>query len=388
MITYNLNKKIMKNFLTLVALCFTIILNAQWIKDTSCDKQAGIVASQAIEYALNLEYLAAFGAANSALLLDEDCGCAKLTLAFISSSNPNWGSRAKKLKEINASKLTSEEKAWHDHMLATLGNRTPLEKSIANKFTKSPLLNYMATSMKDFNSFKDFAEKFPAYASSAYNMISYGYMNGAFSEENVTEAIKYIKMSQSMHDGPNAHDSMAEHYASVGDYENALKSQRKAIDFGTFSSPYIKYAQIYYAKTVASDISEEIIAIQKAMQKTIMTNDYEAYKKFEHPEITVTQGDSNLDPFYVFTKKEITQSTSITWDVFEFSNMKTYFSPDMKTAVVLFEADGEYIVTETNETISYATRGSSTWINTSDGWKILHSTYAPRKGKTGIPEKD
>jgi hypothetical protein len=378
----------MKNLLTLVALCFTMILNAQWIKDTSCDRKAGLIANQAIEYALNLEYLAAFGAANSALLLDNDCGCAKLTLAFISSSNPKWGSRAQKLKEINTSKLTSEEKAWYDYMFASLDNRKPLEKSIVSKFTKSPLLNYMATSLKDFNSFKVFAKKFPAHASAAYNMISYGYLNGAFGEKNITEAMKYIKMSQSMHDGPNAHDSMAEFYASVGDYENALKTQRKAIDFGTFSSPYVKYAQIYYAKTVASDISEEVIAIQKAMQKTIMTNDYESYKKFEHPEITVTQGDSNLDPFYVFTKKDMAKSTSITWNVFEFSNMKTYFSPDMKTVVVLFEADGDYIITETNETISYATRGSSTWNNTSDGWKILHSTYAPRKGKVGIPEKD
>ena len=57
----------MKNILTIVALSFTVILNAQWIKDTSCNKKAKIAANQAIEYAFNLEYMAAFGAANSAL---------------------------------------------------------------------------------------------------------------------------------------------------------------------------------------------------------------------------------------------------------------------------------------------------------------------------------
>tara|TARA_B100000795_G_scaffold268843_2_gene256677 strand:+ start:55 stop:1191 length:1137 start_codon:yes stop_codon:yes gene_type:complete len=378
----------MKNLLTLVALCFTMILNAQWIKETSCNKKASLVANKAIEYALNLEYLPAFGAANSALLLDKDCGCAKLTLAFISSSNPKWGNRAKKLKEINASKLTSEEKGWYMYMSASSENKKTLETSLVSKFPNSPLINYMATSIQDFNSFKVFAEKFPTYASSAHNMISYGYMTGAYGEKNELEAMKHVKISQNMHDGPNSYDSMAEHYASMGDYKNALETQLKAVDFGSFSSPYMKYAQVYYAKTDAANISEKIMANQKAVQKAQTTGNYESYKKFEHPEITVTTGDSNLNPFYVYTKEDVTKATPITWEVFEFSDMKTYFSPDMKTAVVSFEADGSYIVTETNKTVSYATRGSSTWVNTNDGWKILHTSYAPRKGKVGIPQMD
>ena len=106
----------MKNIITLIALSFTMFINAQWIEDASCNKKASIIANQAIEYVFNLEYMAAFGSANSALLLDENCGCAKLTLAYISSANSTWGSRAKKLKEINTSDLTSEEKAWFDYM--------------------------------------------------------------------------------------------------------------------------------------------------------------------------------------------------------------------------------------------------------------------------------
>ncbi|MBT7242065.1 MAG: nuclear transport factor 2 family protein [Flavobacteriaceae bacterium] len=376
----------MKNTLTLVALCFTVMLNAQWIDNTSCNKTSALITNQAIEYAMNLEYMAAFGAANSALLLDKNCGCAQLTLAYISSSNPKWGSRAKKLKEISATKLSAEEKAWYNYMLASSEEQKALDTSLVSQFPKSPLINYLTTSMQDFNSFKVFAEKFPLYSSSAYNMISYGYMNGSYGKEDTVAAMEYVKMSQNIHDGPNSFDSMGEHYAAMGDYENALNTQLKAIDFATFASPYRTKAQLYYAKIEQKDISEKIIADQEEMQKAIMNSDYESYKKFEHPEIKVSTGDSNLNPFYIITKEDIINDNGITWNSFKLFNMDTYFSPDMKTAVITFEADGNYTIIETNETVPYATRASATWTNTDDGWKILHTSYAPRKGKNGLPE--
>ena len=375
----------MKNTLTLVALCFTVMLNAQWIDNTSCNKTSALITNQAIEYAMNLEYMAAFGAANSALLLDKNCGCAQLTLAYISSSNPKWGSRAKKLKEISATKLSAEEKAWYNYMLASSEEQKALDTSLVSQFPKSPLINYLTTSMQDFNSFKVFAEKFPLYSSSAYNMISYGYMNGSYGKEDTVAAMEYVKMSQNIHDGPNSFDSMGEYYAAMGDYENALNTQLKAIDFATFASPYRTKAQLYYAKIEQKDISEKIIADQEEMQKAIMNSDYESYKKFEHPEIKVSTGDSNLNPFYIITKEDIINDNGITWNSFKLFNMDTYFSPDMKTAVITFEADGNYTIIETNETVPYATRASATWNNTDDGWKILHTSFAPRKGKNGIP---
>ena len=376
----------MRNIITLIALSFTMIINAQWIEKASCNKKATIIANQAVEYAFNLEYMAAFGSANSALLLDENCGCAKLTLAFISSANSNWGSRTKKLKEINTNKLTAEEKAWFDYMSASSENQKSLEKSIVEKFPKSPLINFLPTSIRDFNSYKVFAEKFPEYSSSAYNMISYGYMNGAYGEKDTARAMKYVKMSQNSHDGPNSYDSMAEHYASMNDYENALKTQLKAIDFGTFSSPYRANALLYYAKNNVADMSKNIIEMQQEMQQAILAGDYESYKKFEHPEIQVSTGDSNLNPFYIYTKKDVIKEAPLKWEFFELSDMKTYFSPNMKTAVITFVADGKYTIIKTNKTVSYATRASSTWVDTDEGWKILHTSYAPRKGKNGLPE--
>lgn len=123
------------------------------------------------------------------------------------------------------------------------------------------------------------------------------------------------------------------------------------------------------------------------MQKAIMSGDYEAYKKFEHPEIKVPTGDSNLNPFYIYTEKDVVVDTEITWEFFKLSNMETYFSPDMNTAIITFVADGKYTFIDNAKTVSYATRGSSVWNNTDDGWKVLHTSYAPRKGRVGIPER-
>ena len=377
----------MKKNLTFVALCFTMLLNAQWINDTSCSKKASLIANNAIEYAMNLEYMAAFGAANSALLIDEDCGCAKLVLAAVSSTDENWGSRSKKLEAIKTTKLSPEEKGWYQYLAASSEDRQAVSTRLASKFPKGALMNYLATSTQDFNTFKAFAEKFPAYASSAYNMMSYGYMRGDYGKEDATTAMKYVKMSQDMHDGPNSHDSMAEHYASNGDYENALKAALKAVDYATFSSPYMKTAQLYYAKKNKKSISDKVIALQESMQKAIMSGDYEAYKKFEHPEIKVPTGDSNLNPFYIYTEKDVVIDTEITWEFFKLSNMETYFSPDMNTAIITFVADGKYTFIDNAKTVSYATRGSSVWNNTDDGWKVLHTSYAPRKGRVGIPER-
>ena len=377
----------MKNNLTFVALCFTIFLNAQWMNDTSCSKKASLITNNAIEYAMNLEHMAAFGAANSALLIDEDCGCAKLILAAVSSNNENWGSRSEKLKAINTTKLSPEEKGWYQYLAASSEDRQAVSKSLASKFPKGALMNYLGTGPQDFNSFKVFAEKFPSYASSAYNMISYGYMRGDFGKEDTTNAMKYVKMSQDMHDGPNSHDSMAEHYAANGDYENALNAALKAVDYATFASPYMKTAQLYYAKKNKKSIGDKVIAHQESMQEAIMSGDYEAYKKFEHPEIKVPTGDSNLNPFYIYTEKDVVIDTEITWEFFKLSNMETYFSPDMNTAVITFVADGKYTFIDNAKTVSYATRGSSVWNYTDDGWKVLHTSYAPRKGRVGIPER-
>ena len=49
-----------------------------------------------------------------------------------------------------------------------------------------------------------------------------------------------------------------------------------------------------------------------------------------------------------------------------------------------FHAKGDYTVGE-GDKVDYNTRASSVWISTENGWKIMHSSWAPFGGGNGIP---
>ena len=375
----------MKKLLFILALSSTVA-SAQWVQKTSCKKDAAKITNEAIESIANLEYLPAMGMAKAALLLDPECGCAQLALAAISSPNPNWGSQKSKLEAMNVSKLSAEEKAWHEFLMASRENRPAVAKASATKYPNSPLVNLLVTSPADFNSFKTFAEKFPNQAASAYNMMSYGYLRGDYGEPNQDMAMDYVKRSQQMHDGPNAHDSMAEHYAAIGDYQKALDSELKAVDYARFGSPYWNYARTYYAKVNQEELSKELMKSQTEAQDAVTNGDYETFSKYEHPDIIHTTGDSNLSPFYTFNKASFDREQAIVWNKFELNNMNVTYSPDMRTAVLTFYASGSYTFKDTKEEVAYSTRGSSVWVDTADGWKIMHSSWAPNKDGKGIPQ--
>ena len=101
-----LNNYIMKKLLFILILS-TSITSAQWVQKTSCNKKAAQISNEAIESMANLEYLTALGMAKAALIIDSDCGCAQLTIAAISGSNPDWGSQKTKLKAIDIAKLSA-----------------------------------------------------------------------------------------------------------------------------------------------------------------------------------------------------------------------------------------------------------------------------------------
>ena len=361
------------------------ISNAQWIQKSSCKKSAEKITNAAIESIANLEYLSAMGIAKAALLLDPNCGCAQLVLAAVSSPNPNWGSQKSKLEAIDVSKLSAEEKTWHSFLMTSREDRPDVAKSAKAEHPESPLINWLATTPADFNTFKTFAKKFPEQASAAYNMMSYAYLRGDYGEPNQEMAMDYVERSQQMHYGPNSYDSMAEHYASIGEYQKALELQLKAVDFAQFGSPYWNFARIYYAKVNQEEISKQLIKNQKEAQDAITANDYETYSKFMHPDINHMTGDSNLSPFYTFNKASFERERVITWKRFELENMDVNYSPDMKTAVLTFYASGSYIFNDTDKEVAYSTRGSSVWVNTDQGWKIMHSSWAPNKNGVGIP---
>lgn len=376
----------MKKLLFILALSSTVA-SAQWVQKTSCKKDAAKITNEAIESIANLEYLPAMGMAKAALLLDPECGCAQLALAAISSPNPNWGSQKSKLEAMNVSKLSAEEKAWHGFLMASREDRPAVAKASATKYPNSPLVNLLVTSPADYNSFKTFAEKFPNQAASSYNMMSYGYLRGDYGEPNQDMAMDYVKRSQQMHDGPNAHDSMAEHYAAIGDYQKALDAELKAVDYARFGSPYWDYARTYYAKVNQEELSKELMKSQTEAQDAVTNGDYETFSKYEHPDIIHTTGDSNLSPFYTFNKASFDREQAIVWNKFELNDMDVTYSPDMRTAVLTFYASGSYTFKKTpGGNVAYSTRGSSVWVNTADGWKIMHSSWAPNKDGKGIPQ--
>jgi len=370
----------------LFLLLSSFISNAQWVQKTSCKKDSEKIVNEAIESMANLEFLTARGMAKSALLLDPNCGCAQLVLAAISSPNPNWGSQKSKLEAIDSSKLSTEEKAWYGFLMASRDERPSVAKSASIMHPKSPLINYLSTTPADINTYKTFADNFPEQAASSYNMLSYGYLRGEIGEPNKKMAMDYVKRAQQMYDGPNSYDSMAEHYASLGDYDKALENELIAIDYASFASPYAQLAGIYYAKVNQLDFSNQLIKNQKELQDAILEADYEKYSKYEHPEMNHITGDSNLTPFYVFDKTAFEDNQGIDWNSFEFENMEVNYSPDMKTAVITFNAFGNYTFKDTKKEVAYSTRGSSVWVNTTQGWKIMHSSWAPKQDGNGIPK--
>jgi len=370
-----------------LGLCLSITTYGQYVQSTSCNKNAAKISNMALENAMNLEYLMALGAANAALELDQNCGCAKLVKAYISSNNENWGSRKAKLQAINRAKLSGEEQVWYDVLnAATPEDAAKIQERGAKNFPSSPLVHYLATKGNDMESFRAFAKKFPDYASSAYNMMSYGFLRGDYGVVDQEMAMEYVKKSQAMHDGPNAYDSMAEHYASLGDYETALENQLKAFDYGTFASPYQNFARIYWSKTNEAEMKKNLIQSQKDLQQAILDQDYETYSKFLHSDIPVVTGDSNLQPFYVFDKKAFDRERQMTWNAFTIENSEVAFDPEMNSAVLTFYATGSYTMNGSDQATPYSTRGSSVWVRTNRGWKIMHTSWAPNAGKTGIPQ--
>ena len=57
--------------------------------------------NKAIDHLANLEYMMAYAMANAALLIDDDCQCAKLIKAGATSAAADWGSRKEKLDDVD-----------------------------------------------------------------------------------------------------------------------------------------------------------------------------------------------------------------------------------------------------------------------------------------------
>ncbi|MDA0758261.1 MAG: hypothetical protein O3C01_06300 [Bacteroidetes bacterium] len=135
--------------------------------------------------------------------------------------------------------------------------------------------------------------------------------------------------------------------------------------------------------------NEEIISSLKEkavkLQDAILTRNLEEFNNHVDENIPFTTGESNLSKFYVMNSERFDIEQKAKWGTFELYDINVSLSPDSNTAVLTFYAKGDYTVGE-SDVIDYSTRASSVWISTVNGWKIMHSNWAPLEGGTGIPE--
>ena len=380
----------MKLQTTLFSLVLMFSVNAQeWISDSECKSESAKIINQAISHLVNIEQSVAVGMAKAVMISDKKCECAKLVLAAAASDNQDFGSRKAKLSEVNASKLSLEEKAWYDLLVATTTEEDDwtltYDKALAD-FPNSPLINWFSTSTEDWSTYLNFATNFPANAASAYNMLAYAHAYGEIGDgPDYDAAFASLDKLEKLHNGPNSLDSRAEIAAMKGDYEMALDFQLKAFDYATSSSPYQYNLPVYWRKVNESDVSNGLIEAQKNMQNAILEANIEDFSKYISDDFDLVTGDSNLGDFYNFSTDNIAQDQNYTWNSFDLRDFKTHFSPDMRTAILTFYASGSYTFTDSSEEVAYSTRASSVWIATDQGWKCAHANWAPYKTGTGIP---
>jgi ketosteroid isomerase-like protein len=132
---------------------------------------------------------------------------------------------------------------------------------------------------------------------------------------------------------------------------------------------------------IKSALKENAVKLQNA----ILDQDLEEFNKYVDQNMPFTTGDSNLSKFYVMNSDRFDMEQKAKWGEFDLYDINVSLSSDSKTAVLTFYAKGDYTVDD-SESIDYSTRASSVWVSTSNGWKIMHSNWAPLEGGTGIPK--
>ena len=132
---------------------------------------------------------------------------------------------------------------------------------------------------------------------------------------------------------------------------------------------------------ITSALKEKAVKLQDA----ILNQNVEEFNKHVDQNVTFSSGDSNLSKFYTMNTDRFNMEQKAVWGEFDLYDINVALSPDSRTAVLTFYAKGNYTVGEGDE-IDYSTRASSVWISTENGWKIMHSNWAPFGGGNGIPE--
>lgn len=136
-------------------------------------------------------------------------------------------------------------------------------------------------------------------------------------------------------------------------------------------------------------LSKTLIELSQNFQLDYINNDYEGASAFMSTDFETTVFNSNGTELVIQTQENI-ENSGDGWDFDEFvmSNHAVTFSADQTTAVIVFNTDGSISFEGGEQNVSYATRASQTWVNTSTGWKVMHSHWSPRVGAVGVPVEE
>ncbi|MDZ7719345.1 MAG: hypothetical protein U5K72_11070 [Balneolaceae bacterium] len=377
----------MNKLMTTIAICFlcSSTVYAQWLPGKSCNSTASNITDQAIAHMVNLETPFAVGMANAALMVDPNCGAAKL-LKINAAMGGNFGNRAEQLENLDTSNLSESEMAWYTIMVNEQDDWQEVRMSAANDHPDVPLFQLWGAMASDeqLPAFEEFAESFPNYASPAYNMISYAYTWDDEVERDLDMAIETIEKAIAMHDGPNAYDSRAEHYAEAGDFEKALDSQLQAMNYAAGPSAYQRNAGIYWRTSNQEALTDSIKTYTKERIHYTMMNDTEGAKKFQPEGMTMIGCNSNMNPCMAIN--EPMDNTSFTWNEWEVDGINVYFNQAMDMAITTYTSTGNYTMNDSGDDVDYHTRASEVWLLEDGGWKLVHSNFAPMPDGDGLPK--
>ncbi|HMB99121.1 MAG TPA: hypothetical protein VKM36_11590 [Balneolaceae bacterium] len=376
----------MKTFIASIAMCFLFASTTygQWLPEKSCNSKAADITDQAIAHMLNLETPFAVGMANAALMVDPDCGSAKL-LKINAAMAGNFGNRAEQLEKLDTSNLSDTEMAWYSIMVNEQDDWQGVRMNAVNDHPDVPLFQFWGAMASDeqLPAIKKFSESFPDYASPAYNMISYSYSLSDDAEFDLGMAIEAIEKAIAMHDGPNAYDSRAEHYAEAGDFEKALESQLQAMNYAAGPSAYQQSATIYWRTTNKGAWADSIKAYTKERVRLTMMNDIEGQAKFQPESMSMIACNSNMGPCELVD--EPTENVSFTWNSWDVGEVDVNFNEEMTMAITTYTSTGNYTMNDSGDEVDYHTRASEVWQLEGGSWKLVHSNFAPMPGGEGLP---
>ena len=365
--------------------------SSRWIADTSCSANAAAIANAAISHVVNLEFAAAVGAADSALLIDPECGAAKLVRALVANNNAEWGSKQKWIATARSGKLSKSEQAMANAAEATPNVSAVAARTVAAGNT-SPLFAYWAAYADQANT-ADQLEQFatahanhPTIAAPAYNSLAYAYAQATWGVKTVdmAKAKAYIDKLIKAYPGMNSYDSQAEIFAMTGDYASALAAQQRAVDIAGDQADYGQRGSVYNRKVNAEQLKSTIAEYVKMMQAS-PTNDKVNITRMAR---TMVACDSNMSPCYTMDPAGIiAQNAKVTWtSEVEATDIVVTLNDDATVAIATFMNTGTYMMNGTST--AYRTRASSVWTREADGsWKQLHGNFAPAGG-AGIPKRN